>query len=107
LVRSIRVGVGVVLLRQTSANGGVGVTSLAGLVTFRPFSITLVADIEGERLQIVGGVELSIFLRYAMLHVRTACSQPRGCVALAMPGSRGASGDATSNHLHVVPGFDG
>ena len=59
-------------------------TPLAGVITFPPLSIALVADIEQEGLQIVGGVELNVFLMYAMLHVRTACSQPPGCVALVM-----------------------
>jgi hypothetical protein len=32
----------------------------------------------------VGGVELSMFLRYLMLRARTARTQPPGCVALVM-----------------------
>jgi hypothetical protein len=32
----------------------------------------------------VGGIELSMFLDYPMLHVRIARTQPPGCVALVM-----------------------
>jgi hypothetical protein len=59
-------------------------TTLAALVTFRPLSMTLIAELEEEILEMVGCVELSIFLRYPMLHIRTASTQPPGCVALVM-----------------------
>lgn len=55
---------------------------LASNVTFKPLSITLVADIGGERYREEGDAERNTILRFDVLHIRSACTQPPGCVRI-------------------------